>query len=140
EGGLKAQDTANINVIMPRLDIAVEGPGLRYLDRKAMYTLKVTNPGDAPATNVTVRDVVPDGFKVLAASDGGRHDFQTRTVSWFLGEVGPGQRREVKLEVQAVGPGEHHHRASAVGARGLKAEAGLTTRVEGLSALQVDVA
>src|SRR5438067_4336218 len=55
---------------MPRLDLQIVGPGLKYLERKALYTLKVTNPGDAPATNVTVGDVVPDGFKVLAASDG----------------------------------------------------------------------
>ncbi len=139
EGGLKAGDVATINVIMPRLDLQVSGPGLRYLDRKALYTLKVTNPGDAPATNVTVADTVPAGFKVLAASDGGRHDFQTRTVSWFLGEIGPGQVREVKLEVQAISPGEHKHKATAVGARGLRAESELLTRVEGLSAMLVEL-
>ena len=139
EGGLTARDTATVNVIMPRLDLRVDGPSLRYLDRKALYTLKVTNPGDAPATNVTVADMVPAGFKVLAASDGGRHDYQTRTVSWFLGEIGPGQTREVKLEVQAINAGEHQHKATAVGARGLRAEAEMLTRVEGLSALMVEM-
>jgi uncharacterized repeat protein (TIGR01451 family) len=139
EGNLSSKDAASVNVITPRLDLQVTGPGLRYLERKALYTLKVTNPGDAPATNVTVGDMVPDGFKVLAASDGGRHDFQTRTVSWFLGEIAPGQTREVKLEVQAINPGEHKHKASAVGARGLRAEAELTTRVEGLSALLLEM-
>ncbi|MFO0879348.1 MAG: hypothetical protein U0840_18535 [Gemmataceae bacterium] len=139
EGGLAAKDAVSLNVIMPRLDLAVVGPRLRYLDRKAIYTLRVTNPGDAPATNVTVADMVPAGFKVLAASDGGRHDFQSRTVSWFLGEVGPGQTREVKLEVQAVNPGDHKFKATAVGARGLRAESELQTRVEGLAALLVEM-
>ncbi len=139
EGGLSAKDAVSLNVIMPRLDLQIVGPRLRYLDRKAIYSLKVTNPGDAPASNVTVADTVPAGFKVLAASDGGRHDFQTRTVSWFLGEVGPGQTREVKLEVQAVNVGEHKHKATAVGARGLRAESELMTRVEGLSALLVEL-
>ncbi len=137
--GLKSQDTANVDVIMPRLDLALEGPGLRYLERKAIYSLKVTNPGDAPATNVTVSDVVPAGFKVLAASDGGRHDFSTRAVSWFLGEVGPGQTREVKLEVQAINAGEHKHKATAVGARGLRSEADKVTKVEGVSAIMVEM-
>src|SRR5207302_1776287 len=59
DGGLKAQDLAQVNVIQPRLDLQVSGPALRYLERKALYTLKITNPGDAPATNVTVGDVVP---------------------------------------------------------------------------------
>jgi uncharacterized repeat protein (TIGR01451 family) len=139
EGGMTAKDSASLNVITPRLDLQLVGPRLRYLERKAIYTLKVTNPGDAPATNVTVANLVPAGFKVLAASDGGRHDFQTRTVSWFLGEIGPGQTREVKLEVQAINPGDHKHKATAVGARGLRAENELMTRVEGLAALLVEM-
>jgi uncharacterized repeat protein (TIGR01451 family) len=139
EGGLKGQDQVVTNVIMPKLDIAIAGPALRYLDRKATYTLKVTNPGDAPATNVSVNDVVPAGFKFLSATDGGRHDFSTRTVSWFVGEVGPGQTKEVKMEVVAVNPGEFHHKASAQAARGLKTDIELLTRVEGLSAILLEV-
>jgi uncharacterized repeat protein (TIGR01451 family) len=139
EGGLKAQDRAAINVIMPRLDLAMVGPGLRYLDRKATYTFKVTNPGDASATNVSVNESLPPGFKFLSATDGGRHDFSTRTVSWFLGEVGPGQTKEVKMEVLAVNVGEHHHKAIAQAARSLKTETELLTRVEGLSAILLEV-
>jgi uncharacterized repeat protein (TIGR01451 family) len=139
EGGLKGQDVAMINVIMPKLDLAIAGPGLRYLDRKATYTFKVTNPGDAPATNVSVNEIVPAGFKFLNATDGGRHDFATRTVSWFVGEVGPGQTKEVKMEVQAVNPGEFHHKASAQAARGLKTDVDLLSRVEGLSAILLEV-
>jgi uncharacterized repeat protein (TIGR01451 family) len=117
------------------------GPGLRYLGRKAVYTLKVSNPGDAPATNVTVNDVVPEGFKVLAASHGGRHDSSSRTVSWFLGELGAGQTREVQLEVQAMSPGEQKHIASAASSagHGIKAASELLTHIEGLSALLVEM-
>lgn len=139
DGGLSAKDAGSLNVIMPRLDIQVLGPRLRYLERKARYMLRVTNPGDAPATNVTVADIVPAGFKVLAASHGGRHDFQTRTVSWFLGEIGPGQTREVEMEVQAINVGLHNHKATAVGARGLRAEADLVTKVEGVAAMLVEL-
>jgi uncharacterized repeat protein (TIGR01451 family) len=139
EGDLKAQDHCSVNVIMPRLDLEVAGPKLRYLDRKAMYTFRVTNPGDAPASNVTLSDVIPPGFKYNTASDGGRHDFSTRTVSWFLGEVGPGQTKEVKMEVIAINPGEHHHKVTALAARGLKVDGDVVTRVEGLSAILLEV-
>jgi uncharacterized repeat protein (TIGR01451 family) len=139
DGGLSAKDSIDVNVTTPRLDVQMVGPSLRYLGRKALYTLTVTNPGDGPASNVTVRDVVPEGFKILAATEGGRHDFSTRTVSWFLGEVAPGQTHEVKLEVQAIAPGEFKHKASAIGARGLRAETELVTRVEGLSALLLEM-
>ncbi len=139
DGGLHAHDAGTVTVSMAKLELQMVGPALRYLGRKAVYTIKVSNPGDAPAANVTVSDVVPEGFKVLAASHGGRHDSSSRTVSWFLGEVGPGQPREVQLEVQAINPGEHKHQATAVAARGLKAVGELTTRVEGLSALLVEL-
>jgi uncharacterized repeat protein (TIGR01451 family) len=139
EGDLRAQDHCSVNVITPRLDLEVAGPKLRYLERKAVYTIKVTNPGDASATNVTINDVVPPGFKFLQASDGGRHDFSTRSVSWYLGEVQPGQSKDVKLEVVAINPGEHHHHVTATAARGLKVDSEIMTRVEGLSAILLEV-
>lgn len=139
EGDLRAQDKASVEVIMPRLALEVSGPKLRFLDRKALYSFKVTNPGDASATNVTVQDVIPPGFKFTNASDGGRHDFSSRTVSWFLGELAPAQSKEVRLEVLAVNPGEHLHKATAQAARGLKAEGEIMTRVEGLSAILLEV-
>jgi uncharacterized repeat protein (TIGR01451 family) len=139
EGGLQSQASASVNVIMPRLDLQLVGPSLRYLDRKATYTVKVVNPGDAPATNVSVNCLLPAGFKFVGASDGGQHDFNTRTVSWFVGEVSPGQTREVKFEVQAISPGEHKFKATATAARGLTVDSELVTKVEGVSALLTEV-
>src|SRR5260370_41496143 len=104
-----------------------------------MYGFKILNPGSAPASNVTISDQVPEGCKFLAASDGGRHDFATRTVSWFVGDLIPGQSREVSLEVLAINTGEHKHKANVIAARGLKNDAGIITRVEGLSALLMEL-
>jgi hypothetical protein len=139
EGGLKALDKAGVNVIMPKIDLEVAGPKLRYLDRKAVYTIKVTNPGDAPAANVAVNVMVPAGFKFMTADNGGRHDFSTRTVQWFMGEIGPGQAREAKMEVMAINVGEHHFKAQAQASRGLKQEVEVITKVEGLSAILLEM-
>jgi uncharacterized repeat protein (TIGR01451 family) len=139
EGGLKATDKAMANVIMPRIDLEASGPKLKFLDRKAVYTIKVTNPGDAPAYNVTVSDAIPPGFKFLQADNGGRHDFATRTATWFLGELGPGQSREVKLECLAVSIGDHPHKISVQGSRGLKQEKEVLTKVDGLSAIMLEM-
>ncbi|MFL5342077.1 MAG: CARDB domain-containing protein [Gemmataceae bacterium] len=137
--GLKAADKAAVSVMMPRIDLEVLGPKLRYLDRKATYKFKVTNPGDAPAANVTVSDLVPPGFKFLTATEGGRHDFSTRTVTWFLGEIGPGQSREVLMEVLCVNKGVHNHKVTTTASRGLKLEQEVTTKVEGLSAIALEM-
>src|SRR5262249_27532707 len=106
EGGLTATETATVSVQTPRLDLLASGPAIRYLERRAVYTFRAVNPGDAPATNVTLTDLVPDGFKFLAASDNGQHDANNRSVSWFLGEIAPGQAKEVRLELLPIALGD----------------------------------
>jgi uncharacterized repeat protein (TIGR01451 family) len=140
DAGLNAQDAAKVDIVLPRLDLAVTGPRLRYLERKATYVLTVTNPGSAPASNVSIVHQLPQGFKFDKASHGGRLDLAARTVSWFIGDLLPGESREVQLETVAVGAGEHKHQVVATAARGLRADSEIMTRVEGLSALLMELA
>lgn len=139
DGGLKAQEQMQVNVLMPRLELEASGPKVRYLERKATYVFKVANTGDAAANNVYIRDALPEGFKFSQATDGGSYDFPTRTVSWFLGELAPGQAREVRLEVIAASIGDHHQKVSVQAARGQKVESDVPTRVEGLSELALKI-
>jgi uncharacterized repeat protein (TIGR01451 family) len=137
--GLKAGDTITVNVMEPRLDLHVHGPKLRYLDRKAIYSIKVSNPGEAPAGNVFVTQAVPDGFKFVSADNGGVHDFTSKTVKWFVGDLPAGQVKDLKVELQAASAGEHIHKVVASSARGTRAEKELVTRVEGLSEVLLEV-
>jgi uncharacterized repeat protein (TIGR01451 family) len=139
EGGLTARDSAVFAVLQPKLELSVAGPSLRYLERQGTYTFRVTNTGNAPASNVTITEQIPQGFKFVNASAGGRQDFTTRTVSWFLGDVPSTQSREVTLQVVAVNIGEFKHVAIARAARGIEVEAEAETRVEGLSAMQFEL-
>lgn len=139
DSGLQTQDSTKVDVVLPRLDLVLSGPHMRYLERPAAYTLKVTNPGSAAASNVSIVHQLPQGFKFTSASHGGRHDLTAHTVSWFIGDLTPGESREVTLEVIAAGMGEHKHVAFATAARGLKTESMVVTRVEGLSALMLEV-
>ncbi|MCE9530904.1 MAG: DUF11 domain-containing protein [Planctomycetes bacterium] len=139
DGGLKASDTVSLNVIQPRLDLVVNGPKLRYLEKKATYTFKVTNPGDAPATNVFVTETVPTGFKFVQADAGGQHDDATNSVKWFIGELVPGQSKEVKVELLAATQGEFTHKITAHASRGMKVDQELKTAVEGLSAILMEL-
>ncbi len=140
DGSLSASDTAQLEVVLPKLDLVLHGPKLRYIDRHAVYVFKVSNPGSAPASNVQLSDVVPAGFKFHAASGGGRFDETSRTVSWFVGDLPPGQNREVNLDLVAAVPGDHKQQASVNAGRGLKTDSELITRIEGLSALLMELA
>lgn len=139
DGGLISNDNATINVITPQITIESKGPALRYLDRKATYKITVTNPGDASAANVLVHDALPGGFKYINSDNGGRYDQATRTVSWFVGEIGAGQTRELNVELQATNAGEFVHEVTAQAARGLKANHKLPVKVEGISAILLSV-
>jgi uncharacterized repeat protein (TIGR01451 family) len=139
DGNQSVPTTVIVDVLQPRLELAVAGPKLRYLERHAVYTYKVANAGTAPASSVTVTEQLPQGFKFHAATAGGHYDLVSRTVSWFVGDLPPGAAREVRLEVIAAGTGDHKHRAVARAARGLQTQAEVSTHVEGLSALQVEL-
>jgi uncharacterized repeat protein (TIGR01451 family) len=139
EPRLKAQDQVPIEVLAPRLDLKVTGPGMRYLDRHAVVGIKVSNPGTAAAEEVAISDLIPTGFKLVGATAGSQHDFVTRTVSWYLGRIDPGQSKEVSLELVAINPGEHKNRVAVTAARGLRAEGEVLTRVEGLPALLMEL-
>jgi uncharacterized repeat protein (TIGR01451 family) len=136
---LSAQDGAAIEVVCPKLDVVVAGPGLRYLERHAMFLFRVSNTGTAVAHHVTLTDFVPAGFKVEAAP-GAQHDFVARTVQWFLGDLQPNQSREVNLDLLAVNPGEHKNRVMVTAARGLRTDGEIVTRIEGLPALLMELA
>lgn len=139
EGGLEAQAESAVAVTEAKLDLAMTGPKLRYLDRSAVYTVAIANPGDSPANNIRLNVQMPAGFKYTTSTQGGRHDAQTRTISWFLGSLNAGEKREVQYSCVAAQTGQHKHVAAAVGQRGIKAESEVMTNVEGISALLLEV-
>lgn len=140
EGGLNVADHAEMEILLPRLDVALQGPKLRFVDRPARYLVKVANPGSALAQNVVLQEIVPAGFRFQAASNQGRWDEATRVVSWSLGDLPPGQIRELAVDLIPTAPGDHKLAAVAQSARGTRSESVVQTRVEGLSNLILEAA
>ncbi|MFO0948690.1 MAG: CARDB domain-containing protein [Planctomycetota bacterium] len=138
-GTLEAQADSATQITEPKIDVVISGPRLRYLDRTATYTVAVSNPGDAIANNVKVTATTPPGFKFGGASNGGRHDYATRTIDWFIGTLAPGETKEVSYKCLAIQTGQHNHVVVASGQRGLKAESTVETTVEGIAAILLEV-
>ena len=136
---IEAQASRQVRVIKPQLSVAIDGPKLRFVDRPAQYTLSVYNPGPAPAENVQVFDLVPEGFRFVEASPGGSFDEQTREVAWFVGSLEPGHTAEVGVQLIPVTPGEHQVTAAAVAESTSVVRTALITRVEGSANLAIEV-
>ena len=139
EGNLISHAEAVIKVTAPKLDIAVTGPSLRYVNRKAQYNVVVTNKGAAATNNVRVVQSLPEGFEFTRADKGGTYNSGSRQVSWFLGQIDAGQAMQLQVEVEAKEIGTHSHKFQAMGENGALAEAVAETKVDGTAALVVSV-
>jgi len=136
---LKQQSTSVVSVLSPKMELAVTGPGLRYIGRDARYTLKVVNSGAATTNNVRAMYAVPPGFEFQSVSRGGKYDAETRIVSWFVGSLQPQGAVDLNVQLRPMKLGEFVHAARVVTERGDVVEAQAETRIEGTASLVLKV-
>lgn len=83
-------------ITAPKLDLEMFGPVETIVGETATYKFKVTNRGDGDATNVLVRNIIPEGLRHPAGND----------LEYEIGTLKAGQSREVALAVLAARPGQ----------------------------------
>ena len=140
DANLHTEQTANVEVIAPALSVALNGPGLRYLERQAKYTVSVNNPGTAPAKDVDLVTQLPKGMQFVDASDSGHYDSNSHSVVWSLAELPAGQSGSVTLVTLAKEPGEQKFRTEGRATGGLNDVNEQVTVVEGVAAVLFTVA
>ncbi len=140
DAGLVHTASAEINVIAPSLKATIDGPGLRYLGREAVFTLSVTNDGGAASDNVQVMHRIPEGFEFVQSDRGAKYDKSTRMLNWFVGRLSPEQPQELRVTLMASKAGEFTQAVRATSEHGSYCDASLQTRVEGTASLVVKVA
>lgn len=140
EGNLQAQNECKLEVVAPQLDVAVEGPKRRYLERQATYQFSVSNPGTASAKGVDLVAQLPPGLKFMSANNAGYYEEATRTVHWHLEELPANESGSVELIAMPVEPGQHALRLRGTADKGLVAEKEQPVTVEGIAAILFQVA
>lgn len=139
EGPLQVQRQTQLTVLAPALDVALEGPRRRYLDRQATYTVSVTNPGTAPAHEVELVTYLPPGLDFVEANNSGQFDPATRTVRWLLEELPPQQRGSVTLTALPIEEGQQPLKIAGTARLGLAVEKQETLLVEGVAGILYEV-
>jgi uncharacterized repeat protein (TIGR01451 family) len=138
EANLKAEERTPIEVVAPQLDVSMEGPKRRYLEREATYTVSLSNPGTAPARQVELVAYLPRGLKFVSAKQG-QYEAATHTVHWVLEELPVNESDKVELVTLPVEPGEQKLRLQGKADKGLAVEREQPINVEGIAAVLFEV-
>jgi len=116
------ESTAQIEVVSPKLQIGLDGPKLRYIERQATYTASITNTGTAIATNVDLILYLPNGLQFNSAENRGDYISNQHAVMWQLAELAAGQTATTKVTLLPVEEGDFVLRTQAT-ADSIRAEA-----------------
>ncbi len=106
-------------VVAPQLQVTVEGPKRRFLERQATYVLQIANPGTASARDVDLVAYLPRGMRFVSTDSQGQYDPSQHAVIWSLAELPPSQAGVVKLTALPVEPGEQKLQIEGRGALNL---------------------
>ena len=139
DGELHAENECKLEVLAPQLDVAVEGPKRRYLERQATYQFSVTNPGTASAKGVDLVAQLPAGLKFMKANHAGYYEEATRTVHWRLEELPANETGSVELVTMPIEPGQQALKLRGTADKGLISEKEQPVLVEGIAAILFQV-
>ncbi|MDO5554821.1 MAG: hypothetical protein Q4G68_13770 [Planctomycetia bacterium] len=136
DNGLLQEVTSEIVVNSPELELEIVGSGVKYLGREATYTLKIHNPGSAPAKDVKLMAELPKNMKFVSTNNLGQYDGNTHSVHWELVElpnnVEPG---EIELVLLPTDLGDGRLSLVGEGAHELACNVTENVQVDGLAAL-----
>jgi len=140
DGQIEVAETVKVAVTAPTLELAVQMPSRRYLQRPATCTIAMTNAGTAPAIGVELAAQLPPGMKFVRANNAGYYEERTHRVLWNLEELPAAETGEVEMVVMPIALGPQKIVAAARTTAGLSDQKAHTVEVEGLAALAFEVA
>jgi uncharacterized repeat protein (TIGR01451 family) len=140
DGHLMTESHVPLEILAPQLDVAIEGPRRRFLERQAEYELLIRNTGTAAAYNVDLVAHLPEGLQFEKTNNNGYYESSSHTVHWALEELPKEQTGSVKLVTLPITSGEHEIRFTSVAEGNLQAEAKQEVFIDGIPAVYFEVA
>ncbi|WP_424951280.1 DUF11 domain-containing protein [Deinococcus sp.] len=88
---------ADVQAGLPTLTKTSSAAGTVKVGDTLTYTLKLSNPYTVALTAALAQDKLSDALTFVSADNGGSYDAASRTVSWNLGTLAPGETRTLTL-------------------------------------------
>lgn len=140
DGGVETTVEVPLEVTAPTLEIAIDMPNRRFLQRPATCTIAMVNSGTAAARSVELAVQLPPGMKFVRANNAGWHDERTHRVLWNLEELPAGETGRVEVVMMPIDAGEQRIVAAARSTDGPSDQSVHSCQVEGLAAVSYQVA
>jgi uncharacterized repeat protein (TIGR01451 family) len=138
DGGVNLEEETPVEIVGEQLLLTRTGKSKLYVDRPAIFTSTVNNEGTAPASKVTVAEVVPAGFEFVSASDQGKYDASTRAVTWTVGPIAPGEELKLSTKLMPKREGDYRATITVTGPAGSVASVDSDIKVDGFPAVAVE--
>ncbi|MCA9079332.1 MAG: DUF11 domain-containing protein [Planctomycetaceae bacterium] len=140
DGDVKDDQQIDLNIIESRLTIARTGPNKRFIGRPAAYTNTITNASSEVLTGITVTEQIPPGVDwTPQPGTNARWDVQTRSVTWTIAQLRPGESQQLVAQMVAQNVGDHTGTVTALDSRGNRADLATSLAVKGFADLGIDV-
>ena len=140
QGDLAAKTKKQVLCLKPGLEVDWRGPAQKYSGSAATYYFRVRNPGTAVAENVVFTVDLPADFELEATSRGQTYAAATRTLSWSVGSLRPGDDRYLQIRGVANGAGLQKFPLAAVTGDGLASHRDAAiTEVVAMADLKLDI-
>lgn len=135
DANLNSEHAFNFEVIAPLLQVGIQGPKRRYLDREATFDIAVQNPGTANADGIDLVAHLPRGLQFERADNQGEYDPQTHTVHWTLAQLPANEMGTVRITAIPTDMGDQKIRVEGKANMNLTDSAEHVVLVDGLAAL-----
>jgi hypothetical protein len=137
EGGLAADALGKVIVRKAELNVAVEGPGLKFAGAEAAYAVTIQNTGSAPADDVNLSLALPTGAKYVGGLEGA--SAAGSAVRWKLPSLPAGMQKTFEVQLQLNAAGVHAIAIQAQAGAGIAASGEAQTTVEATADLKLVV-
>ena len=137
DGGLKDQLVENIQVRSPKLNVKIGGPRLKFAGTSATYEIRISNKGNATASNVMAKVHLPAGAKYTSGLTAAKAT--TGGVVWPVGRLESNGERVFQMKCQLLLAGENRLEVSASSGKQHRARVSFITQVEALADLKLVV-
>lgn len=135
-----ATHSVSVEVIAPKIDVALTGPSRRFLERQATYMVNIANHGSAPATNVEIIARLDRGLTFVSTENDGHYDPNMHAVRWSIVDLPPDQEAAVPVTLLPVEVGEQVIRLQASADLNARSETENTVAVESQAELNFSIA